>query len=203
MSPPCTVRPRVPCRPLDSPVISAARLAVEFHLKVPRMPPCRVVAADRRQLAWLAFDALGPRRITVRQRDEYVRDQYRQAADAAAVFIPGMSVATIAMLRCAMRQCLKHESAQVLAQEMWRTLVHEHVHLAQSMRPGYREDWLRVELHNLGQRSRIMPKSRVARYNQVIDDDEIEADAVEEALDRPGYAVFQWMLIDLIREVAQ
>jgi hypothetical protein len=102
-----------------------------------------------------------------------------------------------------MRRCLKHETPQGLAQEMWRTLVHEYVHLVQSMRQGYRDEWLRIELHNLGQRSRIIPESRVTRYNQVIDNDETEAEAVEEALDRPGVAVFQWMLISLIREVAR
>lgn len=199
---PYPARSRRPFRPLDSLVIKAARVAVE-HRFSRSLPECRVVAATRQQLAWLAFDGLGPRRPSADQRDAYLRSQYTWSADAAAVFLPGLSEATIVVLSDQVRGYLKYEQPEDLTGEMWQLLVHEYVHLAQSMRPGYREEWLRIELHNLGQKSHILPRARVARWNQVIEQDEAEADAVEEELGSAGVTVYHWLLADLIREVAR
>lgn len=190
-----------PFKLLDSPVIKVARVAVEQHFGKP-VPECRVLAATRRQLAWIAYDGLGPRRPSAEQRDAYLRDQYTWSAEASAVFLPGLSEATIVVLSDQMRGCLKYEQPEALAGEMWRLLVHEYTHLAQSMRPGYREEWLRIELHNLRQKSRRLPEARIDRWNQVIERDEAEADAVEEELDGVGVSVYHWLLIDLIKEVA-
>jgi hypothetical protein len=64
------------------------------------------------------------------------------------------------------------------AEQLWRTLVHELVHVVQFTRPGHFGEWMEGELHNLGLRP--LSRRRLRLLDQRVDVREDEAYSVEE-----------------------